>query len=84
MQRQPGSRPGTRRATKNERKLKAIKLLKNKMQLNLSELFYLNTYFSPPKNILIDHNMVVQYKLEGYDEELLENYIQELINNIEN
>ena len=35
-----------------------------------------------PKNILIDHNMEVQYKLEAYSEELLKLYIQELVNSL--
>lgn len=46
------------------------------------ELFYPNTNIDYPKNVLIDHNMEVKYKLEGYNEELLMFYIEELVSNL--
>ena len=46
------------------------------------QLFYPNTNIDYPKNVLIDHNMEVKYKLEGYSEDLLLFYLQELVNNI--
>ena len=46
------------------------------------ELFYPNTNIDYPKNILIDHNMEVKYKLEGNSMDLLMIYIMELVNNL--
>ncbi len=45
------------------------------------QLFYPNTNIDYPKNILIDRNMEVKYKLEGNSMDLLMYYIQELVNN---
>ena len=61
------------------------------MMLNDGDTYFLYGLFNDPnanidfpKNVLIDHNMEVKYILEGYNEDLLEFYIQELISSIGN
>ena len=51
--------------------------------------YYMYELFNPiisipeyPKNILIDHNFEVKYKMEGHSEELLKLYVQDLVNNL--
>ena len=46
------------------------------------QLFF-ETLYIYPKNVIIDHEMKVKYLMDGYNENLLESYIQDLINNIE-
>ena len=47
------------------------------------ELFYpIISIPEYPKNILIDHNFEVKYKMEGHSEELLKLYVQDLVNNL--